>query len=169
MIPFPLQNTLRNTSRAFSRHLWNLVSHSRTPNGSFYNVIWLIFNDLIVGVAFGSFLCENHQLLAEVLRNLFEVYPELFFGVVVNLSSAEHSDRLGSMGTAVAQQLAGRTEAQHGVESILFPYVHRGCHHVGRCVLLFLLHRMTPDIWILEAFWGTEYRTYRPSYTPSEL
>lgn len=41
--------------------------------GSFYNTVWLILNDITIGVAFGSFLCENHIVLSHLLNHAVEV------------------------------------------------------------------------------------------------
>ncbi|KZP29999.1 Gpi1-domain-containing protein [Athelia psychrophila] len=38
----------------------------------FYNAVWLISNDVIVGTAFGVFLCENNHGLAALLRRTVE-------------------------------------------------------------------------------------------------
>jgi len=40
---------------------------------SFYNCVWLISNDIIVGTAFGAFLCENNVVLARLLGHAVEV------------------------------------------------------------------------------------------------
>ncbi|KAI0922868.1 hypothetical protein AcV5_009737 [Taiwanofungus camphoratus] len=40
----------------------------------FYNCIWLIFNDIIVGVAFGSFLIENKLVLSRMLGYFLQRY-----------------------------------------------------------------------------------------------
>lgn len=37
------------------------------PFPSFYNSIWLILNDVIVGIAFGAFMCEHHELIADFI------------------------------------------------------------------------------------------------------
>ncbi|EIN07621.1 Gpi1-domain-containing protein, partial [Punctularia strigosozonata HHB-11173 SS5] len=37
----------------------------------FYNSVWLILNDVIVGLAFGVFLRDNHQALAKMLATVF--------------------------------------------------------------------------------------------------
>ncbi|KAI0827292.1 N-acetylglucosaminyl transferase component-domain-containing protein [Trametes gibbosa] len=34
----------------------------------FHNCVWLILNDVIIGIAFGSFLCENQHVLAQMLN-----------------------------------------------------------------------------------------------------
>ncbi|CCA70976.1 related to N-acetylglucosaminyl-phosphatidylinositol biosynthetic protein gpi1 [Serendipita indica DSM 11827] len=34
---------------------------------NFFNNIWLIFNDVVMGVAAGAIICENHERLAEIL------------------------------------------------------------------------------------------------------
>ncbi|KAI0332188.1 Gpi1-domain-containing protein [Cubamyces sp. BRFM 1775] len=40
----------------------------------FHNCIWLVLNDVIIGVAFGSFLCENQHILAAWLEYLMQYY-----------------------------------------------------------------------------------------------
>ncbi|KAJ7031595.1 N-acetylglucosaminyl transferase component-domain-containing protein [Mycena alexandri] len=41
---------------------------------NFFNTVWLILNDITIGVAFGSFLCENNVVLARWLNHLVEGY-----------------------------------------------------------------------------------------------
>ncbi|KAJ7809698.1 N-acetylglucosaminyl transferase component-domain-containing protein [Mycena olivaceomarginata] len=43
---------------------------------NFFNTVWLILNDITIGVAFGSFLCENNVVLARMLNHLvkFQVF-----------------------------------------------------------------------------------------------
>jgi phosphatidylinositol N-acetylglucosaminyltransferase subunit Q len=53
---------------------------------SFFNSVWLILNDIIMGVAIGSFLRENHLLISDILFEIFEV---LFFGFL-HLPSADY-------------------------------------------------------------------------------
>ncbi|KAI0657593.1 N-acetylglucosaminyl transferase component-domain-containing protein [Cubamyces menziesii] len=40
----------------------------------FHDCIWLVLNDVIIGVAFGSFLCENQYILAAWLEYLMQQY-----------------------------------------------------------------------------------------------
>ncbi|KAH9903313.1 N-acetylglucosaminyl transferase component-domain-containing protein [Cubamyces lactineus] len=40
----------------------------------FHNCMWLVLNDVIIGVAFGSFLCENKNILASWLEYLMQYY-----------------------------------------------------------------------------------------------
>ena len=42
---------------------------------SFYNFIWLILNDVIVGTAIGAFLCQNNVILGQWLAEWLEVGP----------------------------------------------------------------------------------------------
>ncbi|KAE9406889.1 Gpi1-domain-containing protein [Gymnopus androsaceus JB14] len=37
---------------------------------SFFNTVWLIINDITIGYAFGTFLCENDEVLARLMRVL---------------------------------------------------------------------------------------------------
>ncbi|TFK49641.1 Gpi1-domain-containing protein [Heliocybe sulcata] len=41
---------------------------------TFYNFIWLVLNDVIIGTAIGAFICDNHVLLAVYLGNFVEHY-----------------------------------------------------------------------------------------------
>lgn len=45
---------------------------------SFFNTLWLIVNDMAIGVAFGAFLLENNQVLAELANHTTQV-PSLSF------------------------------------------------------------------------------------------
>ncbi|KAI0753342.1 N-acetylglucosaminyl transferase component-domain-containing protein [Daedaleopsis nitida] len=40
----------------------------------FHNCVWLVLNDVIIGVAFGSFLCENQQFFARYLHHGLQTY-----------------------------------------------------------------------------------------------
>jgi hypothetical protein len=40
---------------------------------SFYNNIWLIFNDVVVGTAVGTILCENHEHFGYLLHEYIKV------------------------------------------------------------------------------------------------
>ncbi|KAL7284684.1 hypothetical protein ACG7TL_001986 [Trametes sanguinea] len=40
----------------------------------FHNCVWLVLNDVIIGVAFGSFLCENRRVLAAWLEYVMQHY-----------------------------------------------------------------------------------------------
>ena len=48
--------------------------HIDTDDCSFFNTVWLILNDITLGVAFGSFICENSEVLARMMESAFEVY-----------------------------------------------------------------------------------------------
>ncbi|KAF7334402.1 N-acetylglucosaminyl-phosphatidylinositol biosynthetic protein gpi1 [Mycena venus] len=41
---------------------------------NFFNTVWLILNDITIGGAFGSFLCENSVVLARMLNHLVKVF-----------------------------------------------------------------------------------------------
>ncbi|OJT05908.1 N-acetylglucosaminyl-phosphatidylinositol biosynthetic protein gpi1, partial [Trametes pubescens] len=40
----------------------------------FHNCVWLVLNDAIIGVAFGSFLCENSDVLARMSEDFLQHY-----------------------------------------------------------------------------------------------
>lgn len=55
---------------------------------SFYNTLWLIANDVIIGSALLTFLCENSDLLAELLTvflkvgiGRFKLHPDFLHGI----------------------------------------------------------------------------------------
>ncbi|EJU05581.1 Gpi1-domain-containing protein [Dacryopinax primogenitus] len=50
------------------------MAYSAAQYINFYNCIWLILNDIIVGVAFGAFLNENSQYLGHLLWFYTKVY-----------------------------------------------------------------------------------------------
>lgn len=41
---------------------------------NFYNNVWLIFNDVVIGTAVGTALCENHQYLGQLLYTYTELW-----------------------------------------------------------------------------------------------
>ncbi|TBU25742.1 N-acetylglucosaminyl transferase component-domain-containing protein [Dichomitus squalens] len=48
--------------------------HSISKYIKFHNCVWLVLNDVIIGVAFGSFLCENKQFFAQWLHYGLQTY-----------------------------------------------------------------------------------------------
>ncbi|KAJ7431963.1 N-acetylglucosaminyl transferase component-domain-containing protein [Mycena galericulata] len=56
------------------QHNLNSVAVFSARYTNFFNTVWLILNDITIGVAFGSFLCENHVVLAQIVNQLVEVY-----------------------------------------------------------------------------------------------
>ncbi|CAL1704111.1 unnamed protein product [Somion occarium] len=59
-----------------SRRIYNAAgpptSHSISRYVNFWNEIWLILNDIIIGSALGSFLCENSETLSSLLHSKLE-------------------------------------------------------------------------------------------------
>lgn len=53
---------------------WTNTSITRAQYISFYNSMWLVANDIIIGVAFGSFLISNNKYMAEVLQRYVKDY-----------------------------------------------------------------------------------------------
>ncbi|KAF9428548.1 phosphatidylinositol N-acetylglucosaminyltransferase subunit gpi1 [Podila epigama] len=53
---------------------WTNMSITRAQYISFYNSMWLVANDIIIGVAFGSFLISNNKYMAEVLQRYVKDY-----------------------------------------------------------------------------------------------
>ena len=63
--------SLNISSECPSRFQWPPDSHRR---GRFHNCVWLTFNDVIIGVTFGSFLSENKDYLAQWLHYCLQVW-----------------------------------------------------------------------------------------------
>lgn len=83
---------------------------------SFYNTVWLILNDITIGTAFGSFLCENHVVLARMLNYGIEVISTRISSILVNSEtySTEYSGELDPVRSRLVEQLASRSQAQYG-------------------------------------------------------
>ncbi|KAK3834452.1 MAG: N-acetylglucosaminyl transferase component-domain-containing protein [Linnemannia gamsii] len=56
------------------KRAWTNTSITRAQYISFYNSMWLVANDIIIGVAFGSFLISNNQYMADVLQRYVKDY-----------------------------------------------------------------------------------------------
>ncbi|KZT04877.1 Gpi1-domain-containing protein [Laetiporus sulphureus 93-53] len=54
-------------------HNWR-TTDSISRYVKFYNCLWLVLNDIIIGVALGSFLCENDLALAQWLQHYTQYY-----------------------------------------------------------------------------------------------
>jgi hypothetical protein len=68
--PSRCRSTPRDTSSACTCHAKSLTN--LTCN-SFYNTVWLILNDVIIGVAVGGFLQDNSEYLADLISKHAEV------------------------------------------------------------------------------------------------
>lgn len=53
---------------------WTNMSITRAQYISFYNSMWLVANDIIIGVALGSFLISNRVYMGEVLERYVKVH-----------------------------------------------------------------------------------------------
>lgn len=53
----------------FREPKWRYSLNNRAQYINFYNTMWLIANDIIFGLAIGSFLIKNNQFVADVLYN----------------------------------------------------------------------------------------------------
>ncbi|KAF9964946.1 phosphatidylinositol N-acetylglucosaminyltransferase subunit gpi1 [Mortierella alpina] len=53
---------------------WTNTSITRAQYISFYNSMWLVANDIIIGVAFGSFLISNNKYMGDVLQRYVKDY-----------------------------------------------------------------------------------------------
>jgi hypothetical protein len=89
---------------------------------SFFNTVWLILNDITIGVAFGSFLCENNVVLARMLNHLIKVGTLSFFPRS-SMTVSGVPRRMGALGSALARLLARRPQIKHGAEPFLFAYI----------------------------------------------
>ncbi|KAG0006794.1 phosphatidylinositol N-acetylglucosaminyltransferase subunit gpi1 [Modicella reniformis] len=53
---------------------WTNMSITRAQYISFYNSMWLVANDIIIGIALGSFLISNKDYMGEVLQRYVKDY-----------------------------------------------------------------------------------------------
>ncbi|KAG0241250.1 phosphatidylinositol N-acetylglucosaminyltransferase subunit gpi1 [Actinomortierella wolfii] len=56
------------------KRAWINTSVTRAQYISFYNSMWLVANDIIIGVALGSFLISNNKYMAQVLERYVKDY-----------------------------------------------------------------------------------------------
>jgi phosphatidylinositol N-acetylglucosaminyltransferase subunit Q len=53
---------------------WSSIPTSHADYIRFYNSLWLVANDVIIGIALGSYIIESHQRVASFLSALFSQY-----------------------------------------------------------------------------------------------
>ncbi|KAI9052493.1 hypothetical protein LZ554_003837 [Drepanopeziza brunnea f. sp. 'monogermtubi'] len=53
---------------------WESVTHSHPEYIRFYNTLWLVANDVIIGIAMGSFLIDNKDWIAELIGGILKDY-----------------------------------------------------------------------------------------------
>ncbi|KAF9075741.1 N-acetylglucosaminyl transferase component-domain-containing protein [Rhodocollybia butyracea] len=65
---------VRQTAALQTRRLdsYGRIDVYSTQYTSFFNTVWLILNDITIGYTFGNFLCDNHDMLARLLRTSVE-------------------------------------------------------------------------------------------------
>ena len=56
------------------RQDWASITVNHPDYIRFYNSLWLVLNDMIMGAAFGSYLIENNELVASVIAYAAEEY-----------------------------------------------------------------------------------------------
>ncbi|KAI8374740.1 N-acetylglucosaminyl transferase component-domain-containing protein [Radiomyces spectabilis] len=56
------------------KHNWANTAATRAYYISFYNSMWLVANDIIIGLAIGSFLVNNHHTVARFLHQVLYEY-----------------------------------------------------------------------------------------------
>ncbi|KAI8638825.1 N-acetylglucosaminyl transferase component-domain-containing protein [Parasitella parasitica] len=56
------------------KHNWANTAKTRAYYISFYNSMWLVANDIIIGLALGSFLVANNQAMANKLHSVLHHY-----------------------------------------------------------------------------------------------
>ena len=52
------------------KHNWANTASARAHYISFYNSMWLVANDIIIGLAMGSFLMANNRIMAVKLHTM---------------------------------------------------------------------------------------------------
>lgn len=64
---WPIQyHTLRET-----KNNWESITNNHPEYIRFYNSLWLVVNDVIIGAALGSFIIENRQVLSGQTKKIF--------------------------------------------------------------------------------------------------
>ena len=53
---------------------WRSTSNSHPDYIRFYNSLWLVANDIIIGIAVGSYVLENADLVAQQIDNFVDAY-----------------------------------------------------------------------------------------------
>lgn len=71
-----LEQTLHASEQYEATKLENVQSIARSTARyiNFFNCVWLIANDIIIGVAIGGFLCDNKDALARIASQLIQRY-----------------------------------------------------------------------------------------------
>ena len=61
--------------RQRQRHrTWSSIHHSNSDYIRFYNSLWLVANDVIIGIALGSYIIENAERVSRFLSDSIRVY-----------------------------------------------------------------------------------------------
>ena len=95
-----------------------------------------MLNDVIIGAAFGSFLCENQHILAQLLHYSLEVRINHVTIVLSDINDAADLSRGRSETSApMVEQLASGSQAQYGIKPVLLPHPRWCCFHMGMYVL----------------------------------
>lgn len=67
---YPIQYTLLRKRR----ETWSSIAGINSDYIRFYNSLWLVANDVIIGIAIGSFINENAEATAQLLIELLNAY-----------------------------------------------------------------------------------------------
>jgi phosphatidylinositol glycan class Q protein len=106
---------------------WESITDSHPEYIRFYNSLWLVANDVIIGMALGSYIIENSALLAsqmdmvltawsiEGLRRMISWLMEWPGGLKLNTELAEF---LGDLFLWVIDHWAGKRQTMFGIATI---------------------------------------------------
>ncbi|KAF1988151.1 N-acetylglucosaminyl transferase component Gpi1 [Aulographum hederae CBS 113979] len=53
---------------------WQSITNSHPEYIRFFNSLWLVANDVIIGIALGSYIIENHQYVASTVDEILNTY-----------------------------------------------------------------------------------------------
>ncbi|KAI8813172.1 N-acetylglucosaminyl transferase component-domain-containing protein, partial [Cladochytrium replicatum] len=99
----------------------------------FYNTVWLIANDIIVGVAVGQLLMSNSERISTYCFNFLHEYTITFIRVTVSwLMSWPAGLKLNSeLGSFLASLFLWLTDSWESILSAAQPYIPRLIHAIG--------------------------------------
>jgi hypothetical protein len=98
------------------------------PFLSFYNSLWLLFNDLVIGWSFGAFIIENKEVLSEIMFTKVEVTMVSPYRCPSSHAYTPGSNRtLDIQRIILARPLASWDKAQHRTKCLPFRRIWAAC------------------------------------------
>jgi phosphatidylinositol glycan class Q protein len=133
-----------------SRASWGSITNSHPDYIRFYNSLWLVANDIILGIALGSFIMDNSELAAAKVDMIFSAWSVgglrrmiiWLMGWPGGLKlNTELADFLGDLFLWVIDYWAGRSSPYHNLPHANSVRMHKSspsappCSHTGHWLL----------------------------------